>query len=235
MFCESCGERLHQGIRTCPSCNASVNWEQDGGKLTGGAEKIIGVGEIVTGATADLGFMKERVVEAFSPGHLTELGISLLRGEKIIKELSIGFLERGLFFWRRGRLILTNRRVVGYSRKLITEQIVASHLRDVTGVISGTQFSRISAAIGASLIVAGMYYLFSSLIGQSGADGILQAFLFIALGGIIVLFSRQKGIWLASYDRRFGIELTRLGVGESDEFITALFDAREVFFKESAF
>jgi len=230
MFCSECGSQNEAGVKFCVQCGADLSPQDE--KVTrifGRREKIVGLQEMATEAASDLGHVGKRIATAFLPGQLTDIGLSLLPGEKILHELSIGFLERDVRFWRRNKLILTNQRVISYSRKIIDESMAASHLRDVTGVINGTGVRGIIAAMGAGLLLVGLYSFLSSL-----SDGnILQGLLAMVLGVIALIFSRRKGLWVTSYNQTLAIEMTRLSITESDEFITALFKAREVFFTDT--
>lgn len=189
MFCSECGADNKASAKFCEDCGGKLGSpDVKPTQILGGAEKIVGLQDITTDAVADLGHVGRRFATAFSPGRLTDIGLSLLPQEKVLQELSIGFLDRGILFWRRNRLILTNQRIISYSRKIIDENVVAAHLRDITSITNGSRSRGLQALFGALILLFGIYSLIS---GLPNGD-VLQGLFAIVIGAAIVLFLGKR-------------------------------------------
>jgi hypothetical protein len=167
--------------------------------------------------------------------------IGLLAGEEVQEAFEATAWDLGILGWLLGnkkRLVLTNRRVIRFEKKVMVNTLDMIWLPSVTGASVGQALRPGPFVLSTLLAIWSIAMFFGGLIGVFGraftragnreGDGgaaVIVAIILLSIAAVLFLQARVKVMLVMTAGTSTGLKLTRLQSAESRRFVDAVFRA----------
>lgn len=182
------------------------------------------------------------LIKSGSPGSIIFEGmytpdISLLENERILDTFEASVWDLGLFGWLFGykeRMVLTNKRLMHFRKKIIDNLLEIIWLRRVKFVVVGQEIKGWVLAAGV-LFVLWAFFQFITPTRNIGPFGVQDSLavpwviknalsLFaLLIGVVLIIFARRKKLLLSAGEDKVCLKLTRMQSEESRRFVDKVF------------